>query len=163
MKLSTKKGQLAVSDYFNMYNTVSESDVDEDLGSGRAMVVPNFVDSKECCINWLWAPERIRISMWRIGLTWGSFNPNNNSQIYQEVNRCAGGSVFRRRHRGQTQITTGGRRHDQGVSFNTSGLLNSTPASATSTKFSFPGLLRASRGRRRAFDFVGDGNTSPRF
>ena len=45
MKLSTKKGELAVSDYFNMYNTVSESDADEDLGSGGAMIVPNFKDS----------------------------------------------------------------------------------------------------------------------
>ena len=34
IKLSTAGGQLTVSDYFTMYNTTSESDADEDLGSG---------------------------------------------------------------------------------------------------------------------------------
>ncbi len=35
VKLSTKKGKLAVSDYFNMYNTVSESECGRGPGVGR--------------------------------------------------------------------------------------------------------------------------------
>jgi len=36
MKLSTSGNSLSVADYFTMDNTVSESDADQDLGSGRA-------------------------------------------------------------------------------------------------------------------------------
>ena len=38
-------GPLAVADYFNMYNTVAESDADEDLGSGGALLLPDLKDS----------------------------------------------------------------------------------------------------------------------
>ena len=39
MKISVGGG-LAVADYFNMFNTVQESNADEDLGSGGAMILP---------------------------------------------------------------------------------------------------------------------------
>jgi PQQ enzyme repeat len=45
MKLSTGGGGLAVADYFNMFNTGSESDADQDLGSGGALVLPDMTDS----------------------------------------------------------------------------------------------------------------------
>ena len=45
MKVSSSSGQLAVVDYFNMYNTVQESDNDEDLGAGGAMVLPDLYDN----------------------------------------------------------------------------------------------------------------------
>ena len=45
MKLSTGRGGLAVADYFNMFNTGSESDADQDLGSGGALVLPDMTDS----------------------------------------------------------------------------------------------------------------------
>jgi len=45
MKLSTGRGGLAVADYFNMFNTGSESDADQDLGSGGALVLPEMTDS----------------------------------------------------------------------------------------------------------------------
>src|SRR5216117_1254011 len=44
MKLSIS-GTLAVADYFNMFNTVAESNADEDLGSGGALVLPDMTDS----------------------------------------------------------------------------------------------------------------------
>jgi len=42
VKVSTAGGTLAVADYFNMLNTVSESGADADLGSGGAMVLPDL-------------------------------------------------------------------------------------------------------------------------
>ncbi len=44
MKLSTISNKLAVADYFNMLNTVSESQGDADLGSGGALVLPDMTD-----------------------------------------------------------------------------------------------------------------------
>ena len=45
VKLSTANGGLAVADYFTMSNTVAESNADEDLGSGGALVLPDMTDA----------------------------------------------------------------------------------------------------------------------
>ena len=44
LKLSTTP-TLAVADYFTMSNTVAESNADEDLGSGGAVVLLNVTDN----------------------------------------------------------------------------------------------------------------------
>jgi len=163
MKLSTKKGQLAVSDYFNMYNTVSESDVDEDLGSGGAMVVPNFVDSKGVLHKLVVGAGKDTNIYVANRTNMGKFNPNNNSQIYQEVTGALAGSVFSAPAFEDNAIYYGAVGDTiKAFSFNTSGLLNSTPASATSTKFSFPGATPSISGAA-AGDLIlwATENTSP--
>src|ERR1019366_2581149 len=94
IKLSTKKGKLAVADYFNMYNTVSESDADEDLGSGGAMVVPNFKDSSGVLHDLVVGAGKDANIYLANRTNMGKFNPNNNSQIYQEVTGALAGQVF---------------------------------------------------------------------
>jgi len=140
MKLSTKKGQLAVSDYFNMYNTVSESDVDEDLGSGGAMVVPYIKDSKGVVHELVVGAGKDANIYLANRTNMGKFNPTNNSQIYQEVTGALAGSVFSAPAFEDNTIYYGAVGDTiKAFKFNTSGLLNSTPASATSTQFNFPG------------------------
>src|SRR5579863_395473 len=45
MKLSTTNNQLAVADYFEMFDQASENGGDVDLGSGGAMVIPDFTNA----------------------------------------------------------------------------------------------------------------------
>jgi hypothetical protein len=140
VKLSTKKGQRAVSDYFNMYNTVSESDADEDLGSGGAMVVPNFKDSSGVLHDLVVGSGKDANIYLANRTNMGKFNPNNNSQIYQEVTGALAGQVFSAPAFANGKIYYGA--VDDRIkefSFNASGLLNPTPTSATSTSFNYPG------------------------
>jgi hypothetical protein len=140
MKLSTKKGKLAVSDYFNMYNTVSESNVDEDLGSGGAMVVPTFKDSSGMLHELVVGAGKDANIYLANRTNMGKFNPNNNNQIYQEITGALAGPVFSAPAFNDHRIYYGAVGDAvKAFSFNASGLLNSTPASATSTLFGDPG------------------------
>lgn len=85
IKVSTTGGKLAVADYFEMYDTVGESNGDEDLGSGGAILLPDMKDAEG------------RIQLLALGAgkdgniyvvnraNMGKFNPNNDNAIYQEI------------------------------------------------------------------------------
>jgi hypothetical protein len=140
MKLSTMNGHLAVSDYFNMYNTVTESNADEDLGSGGAMVVPSFKDSGGVIHALVVGAGKDSNIYLANRANMGKFNANNNSQLYQEVTAALGGPVFSAPAFANRRIYYGGVDDTiKAFSFNASGQLNSTPASETSTQFNYPG------------------------
>jgi hypothetical protein len=85
MKVSTAGNQLAVADYFAMYNTVTESENDLDLGSGGAMVLPEMRDStgaKRQLVIGAGKDSHIYIAD---TTNMGKFNSQNNSNLYQEV------------------------------------------------------------------------------
>ncbi len=85
VKISTTDGNLSVADYFTMYNTDSESNSDEDLGSGGEMLLPDLQDNQA--------------NTWHLGVgagkdghiyvvnrdLMGKFNTSNDSAIYQEI------------------------------------------------------------------------------
>jgi hypothetical protein len=94
LKVSTKGGKLAVTDYFNMYNTVSESDADEDLGSGGIMLLPPQKDSSGTSWN-------LAVGAGKDGNIYivnrqnlGKFNPNGDTGIYQEIDGVLGGGMW---------------------------------------------------------------------
>jgi hypothetical protein len=93
LKLSSA-GSLHVADYFEMFNTVAESDVDEDLGSGGALVLPDMTDSSNRVVHLavgagkdanIYLVNRDRM---------GHFNRFSNRNIYQEVPSELGGQEF---------------------------------------------------------------------
>lgn len=93
VKVSTAGGGLAVADYFNMHNTVAESNGDEDLGSGGDLLLPDMNDlpgNRRHLAVGAGKDSNIylvdRDSM-------GKFNPNNDTAIYQKVssNGISGG------------------------------------------------------------------------
>jgi outer membrane protein assembly factor BamB len=94
VKVLPKGGQLRVADYFNMYNTVSESDADEDLGSGGILVLPPQKDASGKIWN-------LAIGAGKDGNIYivnrsnmGKFNPNGDSAIYQEIDGVLGGGMW---------------------------------------------------------------------
>jgi len=150
LKLSLKKGKLAVADYFNMDNTVSESDADEDLGSGGAMIVPNFKDSNGKLHELVVGAGKDRNIYLADRTNMGKFNPNNNSQIYQELTGALGGSVYSAAAFDESKIYYGAVGSTiRAFTFNANGQLNATAQSATTTSFGFPGATPSISGNSR--------------
>jgi hypothetical protein len=94
LKLSTSNRTLAVADYFAMFNTVAESDADQDLGSGGALVLPQMRDALGQ-FKYLAVGAGKDRSIYLVNRTrMGKFNPNNNSNIYQELPGALSGPEF---------------------------------------------------------------------
>ncbi len=93
IKISTAGNNLSVADYFTMFNTDSESNADEDLGSGGEMLLPDLQDGQGN--TWqlaVGAGKDGHIYVANRNLM-GKFNTNNDSAIYQEIdsNGLSGG------------------------------------------------------------------------
>jgi hypothetical protein len=95
IKLSTSP-TLAVADFFNTYNTVTESDEDEDLGSGGEIIVPNQTDSNGVVHQLMVGAGKDSNIYIADCNNMGKFqaSPANDSNIYQEVTGALGGGVF---------------------------------------------------------------------
>jgi hypothetical protein len=93
LKISTSNQQLAVADYFEMFNQAAENDADQDLGSGGALVLPDFNDStgKACHLVVGAGKDKNIYVVDRDAM--GGFHPNSNN-IYQQVSGALSGSVF---------------------------------------------------------------------
>jgi hypothetical protein len=94
LKISTSGNKLAAADYFAAYNSQAESDADEDLGSGGAMLLPDMVDAGATTRHLavgagkdanIYVVDRDNM---------GKFNPSSNSAVYQEVPSAFSGGVF---------------------------------------------------------------------
>jgi hypothetical protein len=95
LKLSTS-GTLAVVDYFDPYNSVAESNIDEDLGSGGQLLLPDQTDSSGAVHHLVVGAGKDTSIYLADRDNLGKFNTggSNNSNIYQEVSGALAGSVF---------------------------------------------------------------------
>jgi hypothetical protein len=93
IKLSTASNTLAVADYFNMSNTVAESDADTDLGSGGELVLPNMLDAQGNTRQLAVGAGKDQTIYLVDRTNMGKFNPTTNA-IYQQVNGALAGGVF---------------------------------------------------------------------
>jgi outer membrane protein assembly factor BamB len=85
--------KLAVADYFEMFNTVQESEADEDLGSGGVIVLPTMKDSSGVQRNLLVGAGKDS-NIYIVDRTnMGKFHPNRNA-IYQEIDGILGGGLW---------------------------------------------------------------------
>jgi hypothetical protein len=94
IKLSTAGNTLSVADYFNMHDTVSESNADADLSSGGAMVLPDLKDN----VGNTW---HLAVGAGKDGRIYvvnrtqmGKFNTSDDNAIYQELDGALPGGVW---------------------------------------------------------------------
>jgi len=138
MKLSTTSNILAVADYFNMSNTVSESNADADLGSGGALVLPDMIDSGGTTRHLAVGAGKDRNIYLVDRDNMGKFNPNTNN-IYQQLNTPLAGTEY-----GMAAYFNGaiyyGSVGDKLKMFPfASAKLASSPSSETAITFTYPG------------------------
>ncbi|HKW18724.1 MAG TPA: hypothetical protein VJO35_14550 [Terriglobales bacterium] len=92
VKLATS-GTLKLADYFTMFNTVQESDADEDLGSGGAIVLPDLTDTGGQ-VHHLAAGAGKDAHIYVVDRdAMGKFNANANN-IYQDITGALSSGVF---------------------------------------------------------------------
>ncbi len=95
IKLSTNGG-LAVADYFETYNTVLESEEDEDLGSGGEVLLPDQMDAGGMVHHLIVGAGKDSNIYLADRDNLGKFSASGpiDSNIYQEVTNVLGGQVF---------------------------------------------------------------------
>jgi hypothetical protein len=138
IKFSTSKG-LHVSDYFAMFNTVDESNMDQDLGSGGVIVLPPMTDASGTVHNLVIGAGKDGNIYIADRTNMGRFNPQNNNNLYQEVAGVLSGGEWATSayFNGSVYYGPVG---NQLLQFSFSNArLNATPASQSSIAFGYPG------------------------
>lgn len=139
LKLSTANG-LTVVDYFEMYNTVDESNADLDLSSGGALVVPDISltsDKKLRLIVGAGKDGNIYIGN-RDNL--GKWNPNDDSNLYQQLTGALPNGEFAMPAYYQSTVYYGGLTDHIKAFPIRNGRLATSPSSQTSATFNYPGV-----------------------
>jgi len=138
VKVSTTNNQMAVADYFEMHNGPSESNVDEDFGSGGALLLPNMTDSSG-------TTRYLAIGAGKDGNIYivdrtnlGKFHPSQN-QIYQEMDGALSGGMWAMPAFFGNSVYFGPVGNNL-LQFNFSqAKLSTPPVSKSSTSFTYPG------------------------
>jgi hypothetical protein len=139
MKLTNASGTLQVSDYFNMYNTVQESDADEDLGSGGVLVLPDLTDNNGV-VHHLAVGAGKDTNIYVVNRdNMGKWNPNNNNQIYQELQGALPGGEWAMPAYFNNTVYYGDVGDNLKAYAISNAMLSTTPTSQTTTSFEYPG------------------------
>jgi outer membrane protein assembly factor BamB len=134
---------LAVVDYFTMYNEVSESSVDEDLGSGGILLLPDLTDSNGT-VRHLMVGAGKDSNLYVVSRdSLGGFNPNPPNNIWQQLSGVLSGGIWSTPAWFNGTLyygPSGGRLLAFALS---QARISSTPASQSATSFTYPGTAPA--------------------
>lgn len=142
LRVGLKNNKLRVLDYFNMFNTVEESDADTDLGSGGAMLLPPLKDSQgntELLAIGAGKDNNIYI-VDRTNM--GKFDPDKNN-IYQEIDDALGGGIWSMPAYFNQSVYYGPVGNKLMQFKFTNAKLSTSPVSTTSNTFTYPGTTPA--------------------
>lgn len=137
MKVSTANNKLAVADYFNTYNTISQSSSDLDLGSGGALLLPDVTDASG-------ATRHLAVGAGKDGNIYvvdrdnmGKFNPSSNN-VYQQVSNVLSSEFGMPAYFNGTVYYGSINSRLQAFTLQ-SGKLSIKPSSQTAISFTYPG------------------------
>jgi hypothetical protein len=139
MKVSTTGNVLAAADFFAAYDLQSESDADQDLGSGGAMLLPDQTDAGGV-IHHLAVGAGKDTNIYVVNRdNMGKFNASSNNAIYQELpNALSGGAWSMAALFNNTVYYAGVGDYLKAFPI-TNALLATTPASKSANTFGYPG------------------------
>jgi outer membrane protein assembly factor BamB len=140
VKVSTTSG-LAVADYFSMYDTVEQSDRDNDLGAGGVLLLPPMVNAKGTTVNLaVGAGKDGNIYLANEG-NMGKFNATNNNAIYQEVKDAFATGMWAMPAYFNGSVYFGPEADTLQQFTLASAKLSATPASVSTESFKYPGTI----------------------
>lgn len=138
LKISTASGKLAVADYFEMFNQGQENPTDTDLGSGGALVLPDFTDASGLVRQLAVGAGKDQNIYVVDRIAMGKFDPTAN-HAYQEIQGALAGGVYSMPAYFNNTVYFGAA-GDSIKAFPISGAhLASTPSSQTANSFAYPG------------------------
>ena len=139
VKLSTANNSLIVADYFEPYNSIAESNVDTDLGSGGALLLPDLNDSNGVVHQLIVGAGKDKNIYVGDRDSLGKYNPANNSALYQEIpNALPNGGWSMPAYFNNTVYYGGVSDYLRAFSI-TNAKLGTTPSSESATTFGYPG------------------------
>ncbi len=139
VKLRPVNGKLAVADYWTMFNSVSESNVDLDLGSGGVLLLPDQKNAagKTVYLGIGGGKDRHIYVFDRSNM--GKYDSRANNTLYQELPNALGGPIFGVPAWFDGNVYFGAVR-DVIRAFKVRGArLSSTPSSTTALSYGYPG------------------------
>jgi outer membrane protein assembly factor BamB len=138
LRISSANGALSVADYFTMSNEVSESSMDQDLGSGGEMLLPDLLDSSNTV-------RHLVIGAGKDGNIYvvdrdsmGKFNANSNN-IFQMLNGALPGGIWSTPAYFNGTVYYGDSSGTLKAFAITGATLSATPQSQSATQFAYPG------------------------
>jgi hypothetical protein len=138
MKVSTTGNKLAAADYFTMSNTVAESNADEDLGSGGAMLLPDETDASGT-VRHLAVGAGKDANIYVVDRdNMGKFNSGGNT-IYQELGGALSGQEFGMPAYWNNTVYYGGVSDSIRAYPISQAKLATSPSSKTTHQFPYPG------------------------
>jgi outer membrane protein assembly factor BamB len=142
LKLAATATTLTVADYFTMSNEVAESNIDQDLGSGGELILPDLTDSTNT-VRHLVVGAGKDGNIYLVNRdSMGKFSASSNN-IWQQLSGALPGGIW------STPAYFNGTLYygDSGATLKafaiTNAKLGSSPASQSPTQFPFPGTAPA--------------------
>jgi hypothetical protein len=139
LKLSMTNNSLAVADYFEPFNTVSESNADIDLGSGGALLLPDVTDSNGKVRHLIVGAGKDKNIYVGDRDNLGKYNPADNSNLYQVLPNALPNGAWSMAAYFNNTVYYGGVSDVLKAYPIVSARLSATPSSKSATSFGYPG------------------------